>query len=505
VEAGLNKALDFMILTDHSYDKPAPIGGMTGGLAGKRLVERYGVDMVVIPGAELSSVLHTTGFPLQYNVYTADQQEAVDGIHAQGAFATFAHPTIDPRYAAVYEKYFEYGFDAIEVDNMGFFYGGGEDGYSMCYLGASDGHRASYVGQMLNMVFVSNPSGPNGRVTAADIIDAVRHKRNIMLDRDNNLVYGQRVWVDRYLQLMEQAQTAIDDADALVTSLENAGHSVGLSNYYLDAARDAIASWNPARALRYVANATSTLALNLDLIFDVPETVEPATSFEIGVRLTNNLTTGVTFNSSIFMISSLICDQVNLQLAVGAKSTDAATRVCTSDYSGLVAFWLNIPTFNTSEYLLPVLLRRRVPIDNVTWLLRESASGYSVEIRWMSDSDARTMVRRAMLYYDDGSGLTEVKMERDWNWFTAILGPYSESTEITFHIEITDLMGATTTLSTRTVTAGPVPTTTITNTTTTTGNTTYALPPLSDALVLGGVGGAAILLLVIVVVVKRRR
>ncbi|MCF2136095.1 MAG: hypothetical protein K9W43_02550 [Candidatus Thorarchaeota archaeon] len=495
VEAGLNKGLDFMVLTDHSYNKPAPIGGMTGGLAARKLVEKYGIDIKQIPGAELSSVKHTTGFPLKSNIFTLDQQEAIDGIHAQGAFATFCHPTIDPSYAPVYEAFDTYGFDAIEVDNMGFFYGAGEDGLYRRYLGASDGHSALYVGQMLNAVFVRNPTGPNGRINDSDIVDAALNKRVVILDRDNNLIYGQRVWVDRFLNLTAEAKQALADANAKIEALVSNGAKIGLSQMYLNDAQIALDSWNPARALKLICNATAQLTLGIDLSVDIPTVADPNESIPFDITVGNNHSYPISVNTSVYAISSLTIDKANLVISVPAEGTSTGSRDASVDSEGFVSYWLNIQSFNTTAYLMPVLLKRRAAIDNVTWSIKERSSGYSATIMWMIDSASRRQIYNGWIYYDDGNGVTKTKMEKNFNWYEFTLGPYTEPTNVTFHIEMTDIAGNTFTLSERTITVGPVDTTSPTG---------IAIPLDTTTIVLLTAGIGIVVVVIVGIVIKKR-
>ncbi len=496
VEAGLNKALDFMILTDHSYDKPAPIGGMTGGAAARELVQEYGIDIEQIPGAELSSVKHTTGWPLTKNIFTLDQQEAVDGIHAQGAFATFCHPTIDPTYAPVYEAFDSYGFDAIEVDNMGFFYGAGEDGLFRRYLGASDGHSAPYVGQMLNAVFVKDPTGPNGHVNASDLMDAAMNKRIVILDRDNNLIYGQRVWVDWFLNLTATANQELEEAQTLVDSLKANGNKVGLSEKYLDDARIALGSWNPARSLRLVHNATSELVLGIDLNIDIPTIAEPDAAIIFDITLANNHSYAISVNTTVYAISSLSIDNVNLPITISAKGEAIGSRNAQVDSEGFVSYWLNIHSFNTTEYLMPVMFRQRAAINNVTYTIKEGTGGVSATVRWMIDSSSRRQISSGWIEYNDGNGTTRAKMEKNFNWYDFVLGPYSSPTNVTFHIEIMDIAGNVFVLPEYTITV---------SSTSTTGTTTTPLAPLELSPVIFLAAGVGVVVVVAAVIVIKRR
>ncbi|TFF95089.1 hypothetical protein EU546_03910 [Candidatus Thorarchaeota archaeon] len=459
VEAGIDASLDFMVLTDHSHDTPVSVGGITGAEAARDLSQRYSLDIVQIIGAELSSVKHTVGFPLTENIFTASQQIAVDEIHAQDAIAILCHPTIGPDYAPVYEAYDSYGYDAVEVDNSGYFFGGGEDGLYRRFLGASDGHAASFVGKVLNAVFVKDPSGPNGQITDADLVEAVMDKRVVILDKVNDFVYGQQVWVNRFLDLQDEANQTISDAGDTIQALLTAGHNISVSLEYLGAAENALANWNPARAIDLANNATSEVALNLDFSASLTPVIDPESDFEITMELANDNDFGVKINTTVYAQSGMLLEEENQGLAAGADSVQHAQRTSTAKASGIIAFWLNIASFNTSEYLRPILLKMSSAIDNVTVFLEDLDSGYAGYIRWMQRTESRRFVSSASIIYDDGSGPVEAQMEEAWSWYQFYVGPYSEITNVTCTVNVTDIYGNVYTMSQRTFTIGPPETT----------------------------------------------
>ena len=120
--AGLSRGLDYMVMTDHSYESENPIGlgGITGGLAMSALVEKNDLDIEVFVGAELSRGHHSMAFPLTSNIYTDTQIGMVTGAHAQGAVISLCHPTTAPAYMGTYELFDTYGYDMIEVTCDGF-------------------------------------------------------------------------------------------------------------------------------------------------------------------------------------------------------------------------------------------------------------------------------------------------------------------------------------------------------------------------------------------------
>lgn len=483
VETGISRGLDFMVLTDHSHNTPVTVGGITGALAARTLVERYGLDIKQYIGAELSTVRHTVGFPLTENIFTADQQEAVDEIQAQGGIAVLCHPTIGFTYADVYESLDNLGYDAYEVNNGGWVYGSGEGGLVHNFIGASDGHRASFVGKVLNAVFVKNPSGPNGEMTAQDLADAVRDRRVVILDRVNDLVYGEKVWLDRFMAMLDDAEGIIEDAEAVIENEQALGSDASLSEMYLDLAKNALNYWNPSRAIRFAANATSATALGIDIELITPRVVDPRANFDIVLDVENNNEFPISMNSTVYQRGSVTVDTLNAVIDIPAEDSVTTTRIGTASSQGLLSFWVVIPSFNTSQSLAPLLIPWTAAVDNVTALPVESGSGYSADVRWHMDTSSRKLVSGVRLAYDDGETAEEVNMDPAWNWYEFRLGPYSTTTNVTVTITVIDTDGMEYGLSTRIITVGP------------------AVAPAPDmTLIIGGIGVIAVVAVVILLV-----
>ncbi|NWF96842.1 MAG: hypothetical protein HXY34_11935 [Candidatus Thorarchaeota archaeon] len=447
--AGLNKGLDFMVITDHAHKNPTPIEGVTGAMAVRDIAQPHGLDVHIVVGAELSSVHHTVAFPLTENIWTSSQQEAVDQAHGQGAIAILCHPTIDASYADTYERFDDYGYDAVEIVNTGYFYGG-EAAYFKNFVGASDGHSASFVGQVLNAVFVQNPSGPNGQIADADLVDAILNRRLVILDRVNNMVFGQAVWVNRYLELMSLAETQLETAQDTIAAISSTT-SIGLSEAYLQAASVALDSWNPSRASRLAINATSEEALGIDIQMDAAVYVEPNTQFPLLFRIRNNHTYPISMNTSMCALHSLTVDTVTQTVVAGANNSETYTRTGTSDDGGFVEYWLNIVSINLTSYLSPVLLTHTGVIDNVTHKINPAASGNSITITYHTDALSRGRISAVNLVYDDGSGEKSVAMSVGWTTYEKTLGPYTSSTNVTFRVVIVDDANHTYNLRTRVV------------------------------------------------------
>ena len=496
LHAGLEAELDFMIMTDHSHATPVSQCGITGALAMRDIVDEFDLDIQIVPGAELSSIPHTTGFPLTSNIFTTNQTQAVQLIHAQGGIAVQAHPAYHVTYMPAYEMYDEMGMDAIEVDNSGYVYGGLEDGLYRAFLGACDGHSEVWVGHMINVLFVKNPTGPDGTISDADIIDAVLDRRVVIIDKWNDLVYGQKVWVDRYLELMQDAETAIDDASSFLAAL---GGTHLLSEAYFDAAQNSFDFNNPQRAIALANNATSSVALELDVAIVASEMFGPGVSSDVAVELSNNHTYPVETSASAWFGRFLSISPGQQTIACPAKGTASATFTATSDTYGLAGYDVYLHSFNTTEYLMPIRLGGDGIIDNVTYVIDPDGELLELDvICWIGRADA-PLLQSVTLFYDDGTGLTSVPMLMGWDNFEISIGPYDYA-EITFYVRVVTRDSTIYNLSEHTVTLGTASTTTPTTSTTT---TTIPPPDITMIYLVAGVG-VVIIIIVVVVIMKKK-
>ncbi|MFW9845446.1 MAG: hypothetical protein ACFFD6_01755 [Candidatus Thorarchaeota archaeon] len=506
LDVGLEQGLDFMVMTDHSHSSPTYPEGISGALAMDAIGSANNLDITIMIGAELSSVQHTTGFPLTDNIWTSDQQTAIDEIHAQGAFATFCHPTITPGYVDGYENYDTYGFDAIEVDNSNIFVGLGEDGFFRLFMGANDWHSMHNVGLMLTAAFVENPSGPNGRITAADLIDAIRNRRNVIIDVLNKFVYGEETWVNRVLEVYDLADTTLQTASTTVQSFKDAGQDVGLSETYLANAQIAFEHWNPARAIRLANNATSTLALGLDLSVDTPSVLPPATDVDINIQMANNHTFSVSMNASVYISQSTTVSPSFAIITAPAEDTITATLTAKTSNFGLGLLYINLHSFDTAEYLMPVIARTTSAISNVSHVVRPSGSQYEVDISFFLGRNYMVQVSSILLYYDDGSGEASAPMMQGWNTFDETIGPFDPGATITYYIRVTTTRGIVIDLSESSIELpGATTSSTTTTTTTTTTPTTPQPPPQIDpTLLLMIAGGVGVIAIALVIIVRRK-
>lgn len=504
LDAGLSRGLDFMVMTDHSHKNPTPIEGVTGGQAMQAIAETYNLDIHITVGAELSSVLHTTGFPLTENIWTDNQKAAVDGIHAQGGIATFCHPGISPNYADGLENFKYYGFDAIEVVNSNYFRGEGEFGYLYNFMGANDHHAASLVGSTGTAVFVLNPTGPNGHISDADIVDAVLNRRIVILNTFSDMVYGEQIWVDRYLELLDEAKVAVSSAHTTVQNAIDAGNSVSLSEQYIEGADIALQYWNPDRALKLAANATSDASLGLDYSVTAPTSIQPDSDFDFSVQVTNNHTYPVSFDATFFRSYSVSFGSPIYTVEAPAEDSSTTFLDGHSNNYGLAIYNLYLMNFNTTEYLMPVMFRARNAIDNVTYSYEEADGEYNVAISFYVGKPSTGFLGDVTLHYDDGTGDTSVLMEKGWNTYDTSLESYAPGSTITFHVTVETIYGDVFQLAEQVINLPGGSTTTTTPTTTTTGPTTGGGQPI-DPMLLVAAGGIGVVVVVILIIVMKKK
>ncbi len=502
LDSGLLRGMDWMIMTDHSHRNPTPIEGVTGGLAMQAIADAYNLDIHITAGAEISSTRHTTGFPMTENVWTNDQQEAVDGIHAQGGMATFCHPGISPNYAEIFENFEMYGFDAIEVINSNYFRGEGELGLLYNFMGANDHHSATLVGGVGTAVFVLNPTGPGGSVSDADLMDACMNRRIVLLDTYSSMVYGEEIWVDRYLDLLAEAKAAVPAAQAAVQAVKDAGNSVTLSEQYMAAAYNALNYWNPVRAMNLAANATSSSALGIDLSITAPDILMPDVDFDLTVQFTNNHSYPVSFDAAFFISLAATFGSTTYLVEAPAEDVTSTSLDGHTNNFGVAINYLYMSNFNTSENLMPIVFRSRNVIDNVTYVVAENEEVYDVTFSFYVGRDYSKFLRYVDLYYDDGSGETSIAMVKGWNTYDITLDSYAPGSSITFHVTVETIYFDVFELVEQVVVVpGGEPTTTDTPTTSPTGGPGVPLDPM----LLVAIGGVGVVVVVILVIVMKKK
>jgi len=431
LDYGLLHAMDFMVMTDHAHKNPTPIEGVTGGQAMQAIAEAYNLDIHITVGSELSSIRHTTGFPLTENIWTDDQQTGIDEIHAQGGMATFCHPGISPSYAEVFENYESYGFDAIEVINSNFFRGEGESGLLYPFMGANDHHAAALVGGVGTAVFVLNPTGPNGQISDADIMDACLNRRIVLLDTYSSMVYGEELWVERYLDILADAKAAVAAAHVTVQAVKDAGNSISLSEQYMDNADMALEYWNPARALNLAANATSSYALGLDYSITAPATLQLDSDFDLNIQFTNNHTYPVSFDAEFYIDFSVSFVTTAYHIETAAEDVSNTVIPGHTNTFGLAKYYLYLSNFDTAEYLMPAMFRGRNIIENVTYVVEENEALYDLDIVFYSGRVSSAFYKSVTV------------MVKEWNTYEISLESLTPGSNITFHVRVDTIYGDT--------------------------------------------------------------
>jgi hypothetical protein len=434
--------LDFFVVADHSYDNPSD-NGINGALAVKAIRDKYGLDCEIFVAAELSSVPHTVGFPLTENIFTNDIQEAVDEIHAQDAIAVLAHPTIGFPYAPVWEALDDYGYDAFEVTCRGYFHCLGESCYSRPFIGSSDGHSVPNLDLVRTIAFIKNPTGPNGTISADDLVEAILDYRIVIHDKYNGVIIGQGVWVDLYLQEYEDAETIVANAKSQIEQLEDEGQSIGLSRIYLEDAERFLDRWSLTRAITAATDAISSFVLGVDIDVKLSDSglIEPHESATISINFTNTHPYGVQLNATPFISNSLSLNQKHQLIRVSSQSSSMVEFTGTASSFGYTRIALNFKDFNVTNSPCSFVLRMGGIISNISIDVEEVAGQSSVTLRLLTTRADSRYISSAQIIYDDGSGTQTEMLESYGDSYGIVLGPYNTGTNITYQIHIIDVYG----------------------------------------------------------------
>ncbi|MFW9893495.1 MAG: hypothetical protein ACFFFO_14910 [Candidatus Thorarchaeota archaeon] len=501
--AAVSRGQDYFVMTDHSYEAPNPlgVGGVTGGFAMKAIAEANGLDIEIFVGAELSRGHHSMAFPLTENIYTDTQEGMIAGARAQGAFISLCHPTIAEGYLETYELYDALGYDAIEVTDDSYSHGLWDEGYTKNFYGGNDGHQYEDVGKVLNIIFVDNPTGPDGRLSAMDIIDAIMNKRVVILDKYQDIIYGQQLWLDRYFDLMDTAETDIAASSAIVESVSGVGTS--LAELYLRDAQTAYNYRSPQRAIYASANASTLEALNIVLNVTSPDPrfIEASSTYNLTLNVTNMNSDAIQFNMSRYFVRAMNSNCTGKIVTLPAEGFELLESNFTTPLVGYMALVFNIKEINTTANLSPVIYGIGA-LTNV-WGhspdIERDVDGTYVTFKYpVARGDSRFIT--AVGFYDDGSGWQNKTASVKIEFIEGTVGPYPKGTVIKYTAIVYDFFGGVFVFPELefTVTTDPLePTTT---TTTETG------PPIQiDPLLLLGITGGAIVVIIVVVFLNKRK
>lgn len=440
--AAINAQLDFMVMTDHSWENPSEVG-IHGALKCEEHVQNYELDLLVVVGAELSNGPHTLGFPLTENIWSGDMHEKVNGIHAQGGIACLCHPLIGQGYIESWTNYDEYGFDAFEVINDIYMYGEGESAYFKPFYAASDTHFAGKVGNTLTAIFVKDPSGPNGTLSQDDIVDAVLNRRVIGICKPIDTIIGETIWVNRFLDLRDQAETAVENADAAISAAISGGATAELATAYLNDAITALEFQNPTAAIYKAEMASSEYILGIDIEIENGGfgLLNPEEEGAVTITLTNNLDSSVSLEIIPFFWSGIDLDQAKVIAEATAESTGSATVTGTAWRYGNARTLLNLRNYNSEAYMDPIILVAGGFIANASAFSQQVDGGYNATIDVFYNRGDSEYLKSATVTYDGGSGQTTTSMKNMGDRYSATIGPYPAGTNITYVITITDKLG----------------------------------------------------------------
>jgi len=497
VVAGLSASLDFFVVTDHVH---MTVGqeGIYGALAAKAYAQTFGLECPVIVGAELSSIQHTIGFPLTANIYTLNQSEGVNSIHAQGGIAGMAHPTMDASEIPVWEAFDTLGYDAFEVTNDGFFQALGESCYSRSFYGASDSHGASGLGYIRDVAFVKNPTGPGGTISGLDLADAVVNRRIVVLDLVNDMIFGQAVWVNRFLEVWNEAETAINNTQSQIESLESGNVSLGLSRMYLQKAESAMEWWNPCAALKAADDALLQTVEGLDLATTAPNlgVVDAKGDVALSIKLTNRHDYGVKLNATPFVNRNMVPDNPSTSIPASPLSTQITSVTGKAAYFGYLNLMVNLHDFNTTEKPGALIMHMGGIISNISMTISNSSQGTAFTIKLIVHRGDNVMITSAKLRYNNGT-LYTANLVYDGEGYGLTVGPYKPSVNVTFEFLVDDILG-----NSFIIDGGIYHI--LQNVTTTVTTTSTVAPGLGLETIAIIVVGAAAALLVIVVLLRKR-
>ncbi|MHA1638354.1 MAG: PHP domain-containing protein, partial [Candidatus Thorarchaeota archaeon] len=436
--------LDWFIVTDHSYDTMAS-NGIYGGIAVDAFGEANNLATQFIVGAELSAHPHSVGFPLTEQIISNDVQYSVDQIHAQGAYAVFCHPTIGYTYVPVWEDFESIGYDAFEVVSDPYFSCMGEQAYFWNFLGGNDGHSAVDLGKVSNTVFVKDPTGPNGTVSVWDIIEAVENRRIVITSKYNDLIFGQDIWVDRYLEVWEDAEAAIEDGEAQIAISEGEGNNVDLANRFIAEAYNAMNWWNPSNALQAATDAVSeiVLGINIELTTEDLGIIDPNGAVSYTMQLENNLDHGVCVNVTPILATSLTLAESTQLLVVGPESTEEVIWSGTAAEKGYNHIMFYVRNLNTTPVAIPLIFHYGGIINNVSHTLEPVGTGYNVTVQLYENSGDGIYTSSIVMIYDDGTNQETVALTDVGDGYSISIGPFAQGINVTYQITMDDIFGNT--------------------------------------------------------------
>ncbi|MFW9956830.1 MAG: hypothetical protein ACFFCT_02055 [Candidatus Odinarchaeota archaeon] len=506
VWSGYTRGLDFMVISDHVYEDSTPSGkeGIAGALACREITESNGLDIELFIGAELSHGQHSLAFPLTTNIYAYTQAEMIAGAHAQGAIIALCHPTIGEQYMDAYTKWDAYGYDAIEVDNSGYTHGLWDEGFTRPFYAASDDHSPEFVGKVVNIVFVDTPSGPDGRLADTDVVDAILNRRVVIRDFVSNVIYGQKVWVDRYLELMVDAETEIANAKDAIELVSVSDNQTLLADLYLRDAEIAISRANPTRALRAALDAQTAdaLGLTLEISSPVPRILDPLDNYTLSLNITNNIGQGLEFNTTVFRMLEVTIDTVNEMVTIPSGSSILLNKSIQCGDLGYVLTAFNLHNFNSTVSIKSTLFGVGGLIY-AGWLSSEIAIGYTgTNVTGMfpiNRGDFRYFTS-GTLFFNAGDGWQNTSMVFKTVTIEATVGPYLKGTVVSWYGVVYDMFGGRFEIVGNSFMITTDPLEPVTTTTTDQGE-----PFVIDPLLLVGIGGVAAVAIVIAVIFMKKK
>ncbi|MFW9914467.1 MAG: hypothetical protein ACFFGZ_02555 [Candidatus Thorarchaeota archaeon] len=261
--------LDFIIMSSHAYGINQASDWATleaGGFYMREKAKREGYHVVCHVGAEVSGAwAHMFSFPYTEvdegkmpRIDTLEQfAEDIEAVRERhDLFVGWAHPELMYNDIATPSAIFgnisngNLKVDAIELTNWAI---AGSLQYTFPFYGPSDAHYYDAINRTLTYVFAKSRS-------EADLIDAFRGRRTVVLNRFGNTIYnndpyqvlgnyvGDRVWVDELFQRIEESRTSLNTVEAEIDAKAAEGEDMAEATARLSLAWRAFNQLSPSKA-----------------------------------------------------------------------------------------------------------------------------------------------------------------------------------------------------------------------------------------------------------------
>jgi hypothetical protein len=236
----LDLGYDFATLTDHDSDSP-----MDSWEPALKFLKDNNItsdDLNLILGIEGSADGgHYITIPIIKQEHNDDAYKNVETYHKQNALVFWAHPLLSYSNDVhmVFENFDEIGLDGFEIVNSGHFgdeEGGiGEFGLNHPFIGSSDAHSQNPLKRTENYIFSVDSSTDS-------LKDSILSRRNVVYARYNSegdtvdFFTGDTDWLNEFYRRNQTANSALQNYQNLLVSLESSSFDLSQAKNYFDKA-----------------------------------------------------------------------------------------------------------------------------------------------------------------------------------------------------------------------------------------------------------------------------